>query len=149
MIDKQTSMKLLIKLEIINDYPPVSVESIWVKKLPSGYFKVLNIPFYSRELCFEDVVDVTTCPDGSIYFLRIKRKSKNSTIRIVFFDEYFDQKNIVITKLESLGCTWEEFSTAFLAINIPRETDLNEIIEILEQFSEKGVLDYEYGLLQQ
>ena len=35
--------KLFLNLEVIDGYPPVSMESIWVEVTEEGYFKVNNI----------------------------------------------------------------------------------------------------------
>ena len=38
--------KLFLNLEVIDGYPPVSMESIWAEVTEEGYLKVNNIPFY-------------------------------------------------------------------------------------------------------
>ena len=42
--------KLFLNLEVIDGYPPVSMESIWAEVTEEGYLKINNIPFYSKEI---------------------------------------------------------------------------------------------------
>ena len=37
--------KLFLNLEVIDGYPPVSMESVWAEVTEEGYFKINNIPF--------------------------------------------------------------------------------------------------------
>ena len=50
--------KLFLNLEVIDGYPPVSMESIWAEETEEGYLKINNIPFYSKEISFGDIVSV-------------------------------------------------------------------------------------------
>ena len=50
--------KLFLNLEVIDGYPPVSMESIWAEVTEEGYLKINNIPFYSKEVSFGDIVSV-------------------------------------------------------------------------------------------
>ena len=36
--------KLFLNLEVIDGYPPVSMESIWAEVTDEGYLKINNIP---------------------------------------------------------------------------------------------------------
>ena len=50
--------KLFFNLEVIDGYPPVSMESVWAEVTEESYFKINNIPFYSKEISFGDIVSV-------------------------------------------------------------------------------------------
>ena len=50
--------KLFLNLEVIDGYPPVSMESILAEETEEGYLKINNIPFYSKEISFCDIVSV-------------------------------------------------------------------------------------------
>ena len=47
--------KLYLNLEVIDGYPPVSMENIWAEVTEEGYLKVNNIPFYSKEISLGDI----------------------------------------------------------------------------------------------
>ena len=41
--------KVFLNLEVIDGYPPVSMESIWAEVTEEGYLKVNNIPFIAKK----------------------------------------------------------------------------------------------------
>ena len=41
--------KVSFNLEVIDGYPPVSMESIWAEVTEEGYFKINNIPFTAKK----------------------------------------------------------------------------------------------------
>lgn len=50
--------QIFFNLPVVDDYPPVSTESLWAEKLSSGNYKIKNIPFYSKDVSFGDVISV-------------------------------------------------------------------------------------------
>ena len=75
--------------------------------------------------------------------------SKNSTLRIVFFNENQKFKDKIVTKLIDLGCESEVFNVNFYAINIPIQVDIEEIYLFLDEYVETDDLDYDTGYLAQ
>ena len=41
--------KLFLNLEVIDGYPPVSMESVWAEVTEEGHFKINNIPFIAKK----------------------------------------------------------------------------------------------------
>lgn len=41
--------KLFLNLEVIDGYPPVSMESIWAEVTDEGYLKINNILFIAKK----------------------------------------------------------------------------------------------------
>jgi hypothetical protein len=141
--------KVFFRLTVTDDYPPVSSESVWAESLLSGSFTVKNIPFYSKDACFDDEILARAGADGERYFERVITSSGNSTIRIIFFDVGKPHISIVLKKLVVIGCTWEGASEKFFSVNIPVSVSLDEVIEYLCEGEDNEWLDYEYGLLRQ
>lgn len=79
--------KVFFNLEVIDGYPPVSMESIWAEATKEGYFKINNIPFYSKEISLGDIVSVIQKEENYLLYDKTIINSKNSTLRIVFFNE--------------------------------------------------------------
>ncbi|MBS5837544.1 MAG: DUF4265 domain-containing protein, partial [Neisseria sp.] len=77
--------KIFFKLIIEDNYPPVSEESIWGVNLGNNLFKINNIPFYTKDVSFDDTVSVVDI-DGVLHYKKTIKSSGNSTIRIIFFD---------------------------------------------------------------
>ena len=141
--------KVFFNLEVIDGYPPVSMESIWAEVTEEGYFKINNIPFYSKEISLGDIVSVIQKEENYLLYDKTIINSKNSTLRIVFFNENRKFKDNILTKLIDLGCGSEAFNVNFYAINIPIQVDIEEIYIFLDGFVEANDLDYDTGYLAQ
>ena len=141
--------KLFFNLEVIDSYPPVSMESIWAEVTEEGYLKVNNIPFYSKEISLGDIVSGIQTEENYLLYDKTIIHSKNSTLRIVFFNENQKFKDKILTKLIDLGCEYEAFNVNFYAINIPIQVDIEEIYLFLDEFVETDDLDYDTGYLAQ
>jgi len=96
--------KLFLNLEVIDGYPPVSMESIWAEVTEEGYFKINNIPFYSKEVSFGDIVSVIQTEENYLLYDKTIIHSKNSTLRIVFFNENQKFKDKILI-LEEMNAT--------------------------------------------
>ena len=141
--------KLFLNLEVIDGYPPVSMESIWAEVTEEGYLKINNIPFYSKEISFGDIVSGIQTEENYLLYDKTIIHSKNSTLRIIFFNENQKFKDKILTKLKDLGCEFEAFNVNFYAINIPIQVDIEEIYIFLDEFVETDDLDYDTGYLAQ
>ena len=141
--------KLFLNLEVSDGYPPVSMESIWAEVTEEGYLKVNNIPFYSKEISLGDIVSGIQTEENYLLYDKTIIHSKNSTLRIVFFNENQKFKDKILTKLIDLGCEYEAFNANFYAINIPIQVDIEEIYLFLDEFVETDDLDYDTGYLAQ
>lgn len=141
-----TMEKIYFKLPIENDYPPVSEESVWGEEVEKQSFQIKNIPFYTKEVSFNDIVSVIE-KDGVFYYKKMIKSSGNSTVRVIFFnDEKIEE---YISHIEKMGCDYEKFSSNFLAINIPITTNIEVVLNYLEYLSSKEIADYEYGKITQ
>ncbi len=138
--------KIFFKLIIEDNYPPVSEESIWGVDLGNNLFKINNIPFYTKDVSFDDTVSVIDI-DGALHYKKTIKSSGNSTIRIIFFDE--KEIEDYINAIQKMGCEYEKFSSTFIAINIPITTNLEIVLDYLEYLSFKEIADYEYGKIVQ
>ncbi|HHK6020873.1 TPA: DUF4265 domain-containing protein [Neisseria subflava] len=138
--------KIFFKLIIEDNYPPVSEESIWGVDLGNNLFKINNIPFYSKDVSFDDTVSVVDI-DGVLHYKKTIKSSGNSTIRIIFFDG--KEIEDCINAIQKMGCDYEKFSSTFIAINIPITTNLEIVLDYLEYLSFKEIADYEYGKIVQ
>ena len=138
--------KIFFKLIIEDNYPPVSEVSIWGVDLGNNLFKINNIPFYTKDVSFNDIVSVVDI-DGVLHYKKTIKSSGNSTIRIIFFDG--KEIEDCINAIQKMGCDYEKFSSTFIAINIPITTNLEIVLDYLEYLSFKEIADYEYGKIVQ
>lgn len=138
--------KIFFKLVVEDDYPPVSEESIWGVELNNNFFKINNIPFYTKDVSFGDTVSVVQ-NNENLYYEKTIKSSGNSTIRVIFFDE--EKVEECIKYIEKMGCEYEKFSSTFLSLNIPITLNIEVVLNYLEYLSAKEIADYEYGKISQ
>ncbi|AZL73638.1 DUF4265 domain-containing protein [Pseudomonas oryziphila] len=141
--------KIFIELEIVDDYPPVGVESVWAEKIDENTYKIKNIPFYSKDICLDDEISTSRGNNGEAVFTDVIGDEGNSTIRIIFFGDNEDLSELVMAEISSMGCSWEGMSKKFFSVNIPANVDFDAISGYLEKKSEAGILDYDYGMVRQ
>jgi hypothetical protein len=76
------------------------------------------------------------------------RRSRNSLMRAVFFDDAYVEE--VSRRLITLGCSVEYVSNyKLMAINIPGDVKLTDVQHYLAQEQAAGMLDYEEPILRQ
>jgi hypothetical protein len=145
----RNKVKILFRLSQDDDgYPPIAAESVWAGVTPENRFVLDNIPFFTREATFEDVVSADEDNEGNLWFSEIRVRSENSLLRVVLFET--DRLNELRQQLVDLGCA-TEWSGAqnLLAINVPGTVALASIQTHLHEKSLLGWLDYEEPILRQ
>jgi hypothetical protein len=127
-------------------YPPVSVESLWADPV-SEYFKIDNIPFFTRATTIDDLVQAAPDEAGNLWFQAVVEDSGHSLIRVVIFKPECEER--VITELRSLGCRVEGLKAyKLLALDLPASADLAKVQEYLRSEAEVGNIDYEEALIR-
>ncbi|WP_406700127.1 DUF4265 domain-containing protein [Singulisphaera sp. Ch08] len=138
-----------VVMELVRDdegYPPFDSERVWAKEARDGGYLIDNIPFFASQATYGDVIDVEY-RDGEAYFLRTREWSKNSLLRVIFFDN--QDPSPLRSELSRLGCETElsEINTTLLAINVPPNIDMGSVRGLLEDGSRKGLWDYEEAII--
>ena len=127
-------------------YPPVAVESVWAHPVGGADEYVLeNVPFFARDATIGDVV-LTREDEGGLWFETIVRRSRNSLLRVVFFDRTCVER--VNERLVAFGCATEYISTHnLLAVSVPDAVDLGAVQSYLQGEAGAGILDYEEPII--
>jgi hypothetical protein len=121
-----------------------TVESVWVEKQGENYI-LQNTPFFAYLYAYQDVVSVEMI-DGDKAIINIIECSGNSSVRILFFD--IDYMPIVRERLDKAGYSSEASPTlCMLAVNIPKESSYLHFLNIIKDYCEKGIIDYEESAL--
>lgn len=141
--------KIMLRLSVVDDYPPATTEGVWAERQASGVYRIANIPFYSQEVCLDDEVEVRVGDDGLKWFHQVATSSGNSTLRLVFMSAGSERITEVLERINALGCTWEGFSKRFYSVNVPATVLFDAVLEYLLEPFEQEWLDYEYGLVRQ
>jgi hypothetical protein len=122
----------------------IAEETIWVQPI-GEHFKVDNIPFYAPNIALDDIISVED-DEGTLYFDELIKPSGHSTIQIIFFNE--KDAEIVLKRLEKLGCKWEGMkNTPYFAIDIPPTIAYKEIRQFLDEQFKNKVLDFKEACL--
>ena len=131
-----------------DSYPPVAVESVWAEPaVEPGEYVIDNVPFFAQNATIGDTVRVRE-EGGLRWFESMVRRSRNSLIRIAFFDR--TRVEGVSQHLVSLGCS-VEYSKDYnlVAVNIPDGVELTDVQAYLQAEANAGMLDFEEPILRQ
>ncbi|WP_315385737.1 DUF4265 domain-containing protein [uncultured Stenotrophomonas sp.] len=142
------SIRVHFKLDQVDDYPPVAVESIWTQELPGdGGYVIDSIPFFINSATLGDRISVSE-DEGRLWFDGVVETSDNSLLRVVLFDDALIDE--VRLSLQRLGCAVETLAAkSLLAVNVPPESKLSSVIAYLESLSNRSLADYEEAILRQ
>lgn len=129
-------------------YPPVAVETLWAERgANAGEYVIDNIPFFARDATIGDTVLVRE-EEGNHWFERLVRRSQNSLIRVVLFDETCLER--VSAHLVAQGCLTEYLRDhSLLAVSIPVTVKLADVQRYLQVEASTGNIDYEEPILRQ
>jgi len=129
-------------------YPPVAAESLWAQPgVNAGEYVIDNVPFFASNATLGDTVLVRE-EDGHWWFERLIRRSGNSLVRVVFFDQACIER--LSERLISLGCATEYLMDHnILAVSVPDTANLTAVQDYLRAEASAGSIDYEEPILRQ
>ncbi|MDZ7474109.1 DUF4265 domain-containing protein [Stenotrophomonas pavanii] len=142
---KAGHVKISVKLLQRDGYPPVEWEDLWAVPQSEG-FCVDSVPFYARLVSYGDIVSASEI-NGYLVFDRVQTPGGHSTIRVILYvDELVSQ---VRSEVERLGCSTELSNIeTFFSIDVPPNVEYWGVIDLLDMYVERGVLDYEESAIQ-
>lgn len=140
--------KILFRLEADDDgYPPVSVESLWVRPMESGNVVLDNIPFFAKGIAPGDELAIATNDEGDTWFQALVKPSGVSVFRIHAANN-LELENIR-EDLLSRGIPSEVNGKLLLiAIEIPACADIRPVLDYLVNGQESNRFDFEEGVLR-
>lgn len=129
-------------------YPPVAVESLWTKQgEDSDEYVIDSVPFFVRDATLGDAVRARM-EDGGLWFDGLLKRSQNSLVRIVFFDQTCVDE--MSNQLRTMGCLTEYLREHdIMAVSIPMGVSLPSIQRYLQEEANAGRIDYEEPILRQ
>ena len=130
--------KVKFALDIEDEWPPVSSESIWCEKVGENY-KALNAPFFIPNLAYGDIF--TAVPDSvnqHVFEFEVIKQSGHSLIWLMN-----TTKIEISEKLEGiseLGCKYEGFPAFnLIAIDVPPNANVHALDLIVESLEVLGL----------
>ncbi len=127
------------------DWHQYSAETLWANSLGEGKYVLENSPFFADNLSYKDTVYAEHGPDeGFPIFKKAVERSQHSTYRIFLlecrpleeFEKYFDALN-------KIGCTYEGLHKTHFSIDVPPETDIMEVFNLLQKGEDDGIWYFE------
>ena len=120
-------VKLRFRLEIEDDWPPASVESLWAVDQGDGTARLDNIPWFVRGIACGDVVATEPDEEGVRWAGEVVRRSENCTIRLIVLrdDGSAAARQSVINAFRELDVCGEGIERfTMVALDIPPTADL-------------------------
>jgi Domain of unknown function (DUF4265) len=127
------------------DNPDVAVENLWAEELGDSLFRVDNIPFFVFGISLNDVV-LTESISGLKTVVKVVRRGGHSTYRVrMAKDKNIDDFVAVWQQFSSLSCTFEGTGEPdnIFSINVPPQTPVTEVYNMLEKHEEEGLWESE------
>jgi hypothetical protein len=132
-----SNVKVLFK--ITDDEGEVE-ETLWAADLGKDYYRVANLPFYAYGVSLDDVVYAPReTLDQFPTFQRIISKSGRRTLRVILNEAPLSGSNSekLIKALNRLGCGIEGATPTYIAVDVPSDTNLAQVVNEIERASVK------------
>jgi hypothetical protein len=130
-----------------DNWPPYGAERVWAEEISPQSARIDNVPFFTREATFGDVVEYRIAADGVREFVRVLVPSESSLVRVLLLERPdFDR---VQARLIEMGCVVEGHAARLmLAVSIPATIDIHEPMNYLVDLADLGKLEYEEAILR-
>lgn len=133
-IFRKKQFKVYFKLNS-NDWHGHDSESLWATKLSNDNFQIDNVPFFSEEIAYKDIVRVSDI-DEKLFFNRVQVRSGYSSFRVFFSGAKYAKSKLLRADLIRKGCQVEraefgEFTE--LAVGVPNSS-LPACVELFKEY---------------
>ena len=122
-------------------------EWIWAEPLGAGRFRVESPPFFAYGLSHGDVVRAEG-PADLPRVVDVERKSGHRTMRVALDPDLVPERSEVrrfLAVIEGLGCVVEMLPPKLVAIDVPPEAEVGEVVRRLEEARTSETLIWEWA----
>lgn len=141
-------VRLLVSLEREAEAEGPEEEWLWAEPLGSERFRVESTPFFAYGLSHGDVVRGGQEDGKTARFSDVERKSGHRTLRVALdLDLDLERPEIqrFLDDLLALGCTYEAMPPKIVALDVPPEVEVGEVVTRLQTQRRDGVLVWEWA----
>jgi hypothetical protein len=133
-----------VKIRILlpkTDWHQYSAETVWTIPVGINQYTLDNSPFFTDDLSYMDTVYAEKESEGDFpVFKYVVSRGGHSTCRVVLSEETSLEKFEQYFKpLDEIGCSYEGFQKKQFAVDVPAETNIDHVFELLEKGKEDGV----------
>jgi hypothetical protein len=122
-----------------------SGEALWAESIGGDRYLIRSAPFYVFDLSVEDIVIARATSEGLV-FERVVERGGSSTYRVFVRSGIKDPSFVRFWKpLEKLDCNFELGSRNLLAVDVPPQSDIEQVYAFLEEGESAGVWEFEEG----
>ncbi len=145
--DAPARIKIAFRLEQDEDgWPPVAWELMWALPRVGDTAELDNIPFFSKGVASGDLVAFSRDAD-QLTFAGVLVPGGHSTVRVIMYE--LGQKEATRDALKRLGCETEgSHLPSLFAIDVPPDTNYQNVVDFLTERSSADVLEYEEGAIR-
>lgn len=120
-------------------------ESVWAEPLGEDRYRLENVLFYAYGLNYHDVVLAKSpTPDRKPEVISVVEASGHETLRVLFKgDPPEHEQTPYLDEIRSFGVDIERSSSIHLALDIPPSSDLSAVRDRLDEWTERGIVEYE------
>lgn len=143
-------VKVHFRLEIEDDWPPASVESLWAVDQGDGTARLDNIPWFVRGIACGDVVVTEPDEEGVRWAGEVVRRSDNCTIRLIVLRDGGSgaARQSVVNAFKELGVDGEGIERfGMVALDVPPVADLAKVQRLLRHGVAKEWWQMEEGCI--
>ena len=125
-----TSPDAKVLFRVVDEDGSVNVETLWATSVGPDRYQLDNSPFYAYSVSWKDIVFAPhNAEEECATFQRVETKSGHRTVRVIFDPPVQDgnPSDVVLRGLVALGCTYEGSHRRLFSVNIPPETQLDDV----------------------
>jgi len=133
----------LVKVFIFVNEGDVEWESLWAESIGGDLYRLKNSPFYAHGFSFDDIVSALS-RDGRLIVSEVVKRGGHSTYR-VFLHGIANESGLSdqCAPLERLGCTFERATQRCFAIDVPSQTDIYAVFDLLNRGETSHIWTFE------
>ena len=148
MRDEPGFRRMAFALEIEDDWPPVSVETLWVTEAGKDRFRIDSVPFLVPGIAVGDLVAGETDHENVLQFAGKLEGGGHSTIQVILVDD--DAGPVIKEELRRSGCEIENSPwPSLFSIDVPGSEALAQARRILEGRAAADELGYENACISE
>jgi hypothetical protein len=143
-------VKVHFRLEVEDDWPPASVESLWAVDQCDGTVRLDNIPWFVRGIACGDIMAAEPDEEGVWWAGEVVRRSENCTIRLIVFRDGGSgaARQSVLNAFQALGVDGEGIEQfGMVALDVPPIADLAKVQRLLNHGVAEEWWDMEEGCI--
>jgi hypothetical protein len=144
--DVPDHQRMEFRLEIEENWPPVSTETLWVESVGAGSYKIDNAPFFVKNIAVGDIVDGERTNGELLSFERKTASGGHSTIWVIALEDEIRQP--LRDSIYSMNCSFESGPwPSLISIDVPDARYLDALHHYLDDLTSQGLISFVDGCI--